>query len=477
LPGSLRGPYAPGPKLRGVGWTGARVAVAGACALVVGAAGVGAGLWLVGRDPARPALGAAPTATPTPTPTPPAEPAPVLADPTAGPPQTAAGVARALAAPLADPRLGGRVAATVLDAETGAVLLDRGGATPVVPASTAKLTTAVAVLSVTTPDQRLTTRVVAGARPGEVVLVGGGDATLSAAPAGTPSTYPGAARIATLAAAVRKKAGRVTRVVVDSSLFPGPAMAPSWDPVDVAGGYITPVTAAMVDAGRQPGRRARSSTPDLAAGTALAAALGVPTAPVTRGKAAAGAAVLAAVSSQPVPRLVETMLLDSDNVLAEALVRQVALAEGQPASFAGAAAATRAVLGRLGLPAGDRLVDGSGLSLQDRVTPALLAGLLQRAVSDRDPRLHALVPALPVAGYLGTLDDRYRTGPAALAAGQVRAKTGTLTGVSSLAGLVRGADGRLLAFAVVADRVPAAGTLGAEAALDDVAATLARCGC
>src|SRR6185369_3360040 len=163
---------------------------------------------------------------------------------------------------------------------------------------------------------------------------------------------------------------------------------------------------------------------------------------------------------------------------AEVLSRQVAIAEGRPASFTGAAAATRAVLARLGLPAaGDRLVDGSGLSLQDRVTPALLAGLLRVASGPADPRLHALVPALPVSGYLGTLDDRYRTGPAALAAGEVRAKTGTLDGVSSLAGLVRGADGRLLVFAVVADRVPAGGTLPAEAAMDEVAAALTTCGC
>ena len=459
-------------------WTGGRVAVAAACALLVGAAAVGGGLVLAGRDPAAGA-DAAPAVSASPTPSPLVTPTPVLAAPATGRPQTAAGTAAALAAPLSDGRLGPRVSAVVLDADSGQVLLDRGSGNLVIPASTAKLATAVALLAVTGPDQRLTTTVVAGARPGEVVLVGGGDATLSGAPAAQPTAYEGAARISTLAAAARKaRAGKVTRVVVDSSLFPGPAMAPSWDPRDVDGGYITPISATMVDAGRQEGLRARSAAPDLQAGKALAVALGAPTAAVVRGKAPAGAATLARVRSQPIPRLVEQMLLASDNVLAEALARQVAVAERQPAGFTGAAAATRTVLGRLGLPAtGDKLVDGSGLSLQDRVTPALLAGLLRVAAGPADPRLHALVPGLPVSGYLGTLDDRYRTGPAALAAGEVRAKTGTLDGVSSLAGLVRGSGGRLLAFAVVADRVQPGGTRPAEAALDEVAATLARCAC
>jgi D-alanyl-D-alanine carboxypeptidase/D-alanyl-D-alanine-endopeptidase (penicillin-binding protein 4) len=310
------------------------------------------------------------------------------------------------------------------------------------------------------------------------VLVGGGDPTLSAAPAGKPTAYEGAARVSTLAALAKQAGlGPVRRVVVDSSLFSGPTMAPTWNPADVRGGYIAPITAAMVDAGRQDGLRARSTTPDLAAGRALAVALGVPKAAVVRGRAPVGATTLAAVGSQPIPRLVEQMLLASDNVLAEALARQVAIAEGRPASFAGAVDATREVLARLGMPAGDRLLDGSGLSAQDRVTPALLAALLRAAADPDQPGLHALVPGLPVSGYLGTLDDRYRTGPAAVAAGEVRAKTGTLDGVSSLAGLVRGADGRLLVFAVVADRVPAGGTLPAEAAMDEVAAALTTCGC
>jgi len=464
------------PRLYIVGWTGARVAIAGASALAIGAAAVVGGVVMSGRGAADGA--AAPATTASPTPSPLVTPTPVLAAPPTGLPQTAAGVARKLAGPLADRRLGSRVSATVLDGETGQVLLDRGAATPVTPASTAKLATSVALLSVTDPDQRLTTRLFAGSRPGDVVLVGGGDPTLSAAPAGKPTGYEGAARVTQLAAlAKRAGAGKVSRVVVDSSLFSGPTMAPTWNPADVGGGYITPITATMVDAGRQDGQRARSATPDLEAGRALAVALGVPNAPVVRGRAPLGATMLAEVGSQPIPRLVEQMLLASDNVLAEALARQVAIAEGQPASFEGAVAATRTALTRLGMPAGDQLLDGSGLSGQDRVTPALLAALLRTAADAGQPRLHALVPGLPVSGYLGTLDKRYRTGPAALAAGQVRAKTGTLDGVSSLAGLVRGTDGRLLVFAVVADRVPAGATLTAEAALDDVAAALTTCGC
>ena len=458
-------------------WTGARVAIAGGSALAIGAAAVIGGVVVAGRGGAADP-GAGPTATASPSPSPLVTPTPVLAAPPTGPPQTATGVARTLAGPLADHRLGSRVSATVVDAETGQVLLDRGAADPVTPASTAKLATSVALLSVSEPDQRLTTRLVAGSRPGDVVLVGGGDPTLSAAPAGKPTAYEGAARVSTLAALAKQAGlGPVSRVVVDSSLFSGPTMAPTWNPADVRGGYIAPITAAMVDAGRQDGLRARSTTPDLAAGRTLAVALGAPKAAVVRGRAPVGATALAAVSSQPIPRLVEQMLLASDNVLAEALARQVAIAEGRPASFAGAVDSTREVLLRLGMPAGDRLLDGSGLSAQDRVTPALLAALLRAAADPDQPGLHALVPGLPVSGYLGTLDDRYRTGPAAVAAGEVRAKTGTLDGVTSLAGLVRGADGRLLVFAVVADRVPAAGTLPAEAALDEVAAALTTCGC
>jgi len=108
-----------------------------------------------------------------------------------------------------------------------------------------------------------------------------------------------------------------------------------------------------------------------------------------------------------------------------------------------------------------------------------VTGTLVRVLALATKAQPSLLDGLPVAGWSGTLADRYLTGSAKAGAGVVRAKTGTLTSVSTLAGLVHDRDGRLLAFAVMADRVgpTAADTTAAEAALDRVAAKLATCGC
>jgi D-alanyl-D-alanine carboxypeptidase/D-alanyl-D-alanine-endopeptidase (penicillin-binding protein 4) len=118
------------------------------------------------------------------------------------------------------------------------------------------------------------------------------------------------------------------------------------------------------------------------------------------------------------------------------------------------------------------LRDASGLSPQDRVSPAALTALLATAV--KDPRFGPVLSGLPVGGFDGTLADRFRSGPGG---GVVRAKTGTLDGVSALAGLVRTRDGRLLAFDVTADGVRHGATARAQRALDRVATVLASCGC
>jgi len=180
-------------------------------------------------------------------------------------------VAGVLAGPLRNSALGSAVAAQVIDAATGATLFARRATELVAPASTSKLLTAAAILTVHKPTDQFVTTVVQGADPSTVVLVGGGDPTLSGAAAGQAAEYDGAARISDLAAAVRKSVGStpISHVVVDNSLFSGPLTAPGWAAADAPSSYASPITAIMVDAGRDtPDSDLRSGTPDLAAGRA-----------------------------------------------------------------------------------------------------------------------------------------------------------------------------------------------------------------
>ena len=396
---------------------------------------------------------------------------PLLASAAGAVTPTGAGLQRALAGALADPAVGRRVVLSVLDVATGAPLLERSATAGAVPASTAKITTAVAALSVLPADRRFTTRVVAGAVPGEVVLVGGGDPLLAGAHP-LSGRFPRVARLSELAAQLRGTP--VRRLLVDDSLFTGPRTGPGWKPTYVTGGDVAPVSALAVDGGRlRSGLHAgRADDPALQAGRELAGLLKVRAA-VTRGRAVAGATELARVQSPPVPELVEAMLGRSDNDVAEALGRQVALERGLPATFDGEVRAVGEAVRSLVPAAALALRDASGLSPLDRIAPGGLTRLLAAAAPD--VRFAALLSGLPVAGFDGTLQDRYRSGPAAAAAGVVRAKTGTLVGVNALAGLVRTRDGRLLAFDLVADGV--SGTRASQGALDRVAAVLASCGC
>jgi D-alanyl-D-alanine carboxypeptidase/D-alanyl-D-alanine-endopeptidase (penicillin-binding protein 4) len=266
----------------------------------------------------------------------------------------------------------------------------------------------------------------------------------------------------------------VSRIVVDGSLFSGPLTASGWGSADAPSSYAAPVTAAAVDGARvSPNSTARSGQPGLDAGAALADALGARGATVVLGEAPAGAKTLATVHSAPISRLVEQALSMSDNMLAEALARQVAIARKLPASFEGSAQAVVGALtdARLDV-SGVTLKDGSGLSRDDRVPASVLAAVVRGAADDSLKGTSAILSGLPVAGYDGTLFDR---GDAGTAPGTVRAKTGTLMGVHALAGTVVSKDGRLLAFAVVADG--SGSDAAAEGALDHVAAALAACGC
>ncbi|HUR50771.1 MAG TPA: D-alanyl-D-alanine carboxypeptidase/D-alanyl-D-alanine-endopeptidase, partial [Mycobacteriales bacterium] len=409
-----------------------RKVLVGAVAAVV-VAGGGVGAVVLSQDDAEPPLPLVSEPTPYPQ-----RSALVGAAPDGAAP-TRAGLQRAVGASLHDRRLGRSVSLSVVDVSSGRVLLDVSGSRAVTPASTAKIATAAAVLAVLPRDQRLTTRVVQG-RPGELVLVGGGDPTLVGKAAAKGAKGPRLAELARQVQAWQRTAtAPVTRLLVDDALFTGPRLGPGWKQSYVQDGDVAPVSALEVDGGRvsPEDSSARAADPALEAGRQLARLLRVRK--VVRGTAPAGAAVVAHVSSEPVSALVERMLTRSDNDLAEALGRHLALATHRPASFTGESAAISAALREHGIEVALR--DASGLSRQDRVRPAELAALL--AAAARDGRYAPLLTGLPVAGFDGTLSERYRKTATRSAAGEVRAKTGTLDGVSALAGYVRTRNGRL----------------------------------
>jgi D-alanyl-D-alanine carboxypeptidase/D-alanyl-D-alanine-endopeptidase (penicillin-binding protein 4) len=407
---------------------------------------------------------------------------------------TTAGLTAALTPLLADHAFAGdEVAMLVADAATGRVLLDHDSADVVPPASTAKLAVAVAALQVLGPDARLTTRVVQGSGPSQVVLVGGGDPTLSGpAAVGLLSPgYPAPASLTTLAqqTATELHARGITAVTLgyDASLFVGATLAPGWKPIYQTEGDVAPVSALEVDEGHpNPARTATAADPAAAAASEFAALLtsngvavtGVPTA-VRAGATQASAAkpTLASVASPPMSELVQRMLGRSDNDLAEALSRQVAIATGHPASFAGGVAAVKAAIVGLGVDsAGLSTVDASGLSPLDRVKPAALLALLRLAIVPGHDRLAPILTGLPVAGFSGTLSGRFG-GPAAAGAGLIRAKTGTLDGVVALAGYLQDSSGATLVFATIVTGVAKTATVTTEAALDRLTASLPACGC
>jgi D-alanyl-D-alanine carboxypeptidase/D-alanyl-D-alanine-endopeptidase (penicillin-binding protein 4) len=389
------------------------------------------------------------------------------------------GVAAAVAAAAADPNLG-RLGGRITDALTGKELWQVADDLPLVPASTNKVLTAAAALLTLDRQARISTRVVAGGPnpQGPVVLVGAGDPVLSAAPPGVDTWYRGSARISDLVEQVRRSGVTPTAVQVDTSAFSGPTMAQGWDPADVDNGDIAPIESLMIDAGRiQPTtvNSRRSKTPALDAGRELAKGLGLDPGAVTIATAPSGARQLAVVQSAPLVQRLSEMMDHSDNVLAECIAREVAAAINRPQSFAGA---VDAVTNRLSTAhvdtAGAALLDSSGLSVDDRLTAKTLDGVVQAAAGPDQPALRALLDLLPIAGGSGTLADRFldpatNQGPA----GWLRAKTGSLTAINSLVGVLTDRSGRVLTFAFISN---AAGPNGRNA-MDALATRLWSCGC
>lgn len=353
-----------------------------------------------------------------------------------------------------DSRLG-TMSAMVRLASTGEVLFDRNGNQASRPASVQKILTSAAALATLGPDYRATTTVVRGANPGEIVLVGGGDLTLAR---DGSNVYPGAASLPDLAstalAAYQAATGSSpSTLVLDSSYFSGEEWQSSWNWKELGDGYQAPVSALMVDGGREnPSANvsSRSDDPVGQAGEAFASLLGGGLT-ITRGTAPAGAQKLASVESPTVAQLIDKALTVSDNTAAEMLARLVAIKTGAGNSFAAIQSGVVGALASYGIDTtGITMVDGSGLSDNNAVSPAYLTELF-RKINAREGNLGIIVDSLPISGERGSLSysDRF-SGDNAEADGAVYAKTGWIDTGYTLSGIIHAADGTDLTFAIFA---------------------------
>ena len=373
-------------------------------------------------------------------------------------------VADRLATRSLAPALGKDLAGVVTDAATGQVIWAHTPAEAQIPASNAKILTAVDALEAFGPTHTFTTSVMTGSTARRLVLVGGGDPSLSARQLG------GMAR--TTAAVWLAKGVTQVRVEVDDSLYLAPTSAVGWKRSYTIED-VSPVRALVVDHHR------RWDT-SLDAGAVFARKLekwGLDVRRVARAVRPATSTVVTESHGLDLGTQVAAMLKTSDNDVAEGLHRQVALQTGFPATWAGAQAAQAAALARLGVPLATGLKDGSGLSRRDRLSPAVLVAMLGKVFDGQHPNLIGLQQgSFAVAGVSGTLAPdylRFVTNPTRCAAGLVQAKTGSLSGVISLSGFARGADGRVKLFSFLLNRVPS--TLTTRRAVDRLAATVTGC--
>ncbi len=400
-----------------------------------------------------------------------------------------AALAKALATVVADPALRPGPGIVVRDAFTGQTLLSKDATKPRVPASTAKLLTALAVGTTLDPLGTLPTRVVQGARANELVLVAGGD-TMLARGKGTPTAVEGRAGLGDLASQVASalQGAGTTKVTLrlDTTYAKGPRWAPGWSQADVNAGYTGGVSMLGLAGQRAVPFKPAPRNPEAATGAAFVGALAKAGITATLApestwstKVPAGATELGRVESAPIGDILALALDDSDNALTEGLARQAAVKSGGTTSFAAAVSfVTKAVQAQGVDLTGVRLKDTSGLTSGQAIPPQVLSDVLQLGADGSVPAMQDTVARLPVAGLSGTLATRFHAKSTRAVAGVARAKTGTLTGVSAMAGTVIDADGRVLSFVVQADGLPGGvGTLNARAALDRFVAVLATCGC
>ena len=421
-----------------------------------------------------------------------------------------------------------RAAAITLPTARGEIALDTDGtvlwqhsaARALMPASTMKIITATVALERLGAGWRPRTTVRYDSATSTLTLVGGGDPQLTTAQLRTLAQ----ATVETLTAMSVTPA----RLTIDDSLFPAPTLQ-AGVPASEIPTEERPVRALVVD-----GQRVRDS--GLAAGKVfrgLLAAQGldlpfagratfVPAPPSgsdtgTQGtgtqdtstpsgitqqsggqqasaQASPGAAsaaatdsasatvdtttarTIASVAGYTLRSTLQRMLLVSDNDIAEMLFRMSSLAAGRSADWADARTTAIETLGTIGIDTSAiHLVDGSGLSRDNRLTATVLAQVLRTDLTR--PRTAVLPTLLPTAGRTGTLWYRYTTAPSKCVRGRLHAKTGSLEDVVTLAGYAPAPAGQYRPFAILINGVQQNEFVRwkTRLAIDTVAAAIGGC--
>jgi D-alanyl-D-alanine carboxypeptidase/D-alanyl-D-alanine-endopeptidase (penicillin-binding protein 4) len=368
-------------------------------------------------------------------------------------------ITQALAVPDVSARTEGVV---VVDLQSGKTVYARNPDRPLAPASNEKLAVTFAALKELGPAYEFRTEVLGegwqdgAVWHGSIVLKGFGDPVLQSSDL---------ARLANQLASAGIQ--RVTgHLIADESWFDNIRTAPGWK----ASFYMEecpPLSALVTDADVVGNQLAVSPAISSAAKFRQALrAKGVTTGGITVGTARTGATPIALVDSEPLSAILTEMDHDSDNYVAELLLKDIGAEVGGAGTTNAGAAVVERVLAAAGIPlAGVHIVDGSGLSLDDRLTAGAVGSLLLQ--SWRDPDMRAVLwNALPLAGVSGTLQNRMLTGPAHA---YVRAKTGTTDQASALSGYA----GDRFAFSVLQNGAPVS-FYWARLAQDRLATALSR---
>jgi serine-type D-Ala-D-Ala carboxypeptidase/endopeptidase (penicillin-binding protein 4) len=348
---------------------------------------------------------------------------------------------------------------------------------PLAPASTQKLLVAAAALDRLGPDFRFVTRVMARQPPAagvveEVWLVGGGDPVLAApewAAYELAQPRTAGAAVTPMASLVDGLAGAGVKTVRgsvhgDDSWHDRLRYLPTWKPIYITDGDAVPLSGLTVNSGWKswtPEGKA-AENPTLYAASELARLLGgrgITVGGADEAVAPQGAVVLASVSSPPLAAIVASMLNSSDNLSAELITRELGKrVRGSGTTDAGTQVVEEEAA-KLGLPTGGmRMIDGSGLDVNNRATCMLLQKAMDLGVQ---APFRSIWDGLAVAGRTGTLHHRLTATPLD---GRLHAKTGSIAGVVALVGYIDGP--RPVHFAFIANgTIPSARALGDEVLL------------